>query len=100
VADVLADEVVAGDGDQVSFPDEAQAMQDAGHAQGDRRLAGARIARDAMCSVGAPEEKPNCWRARVTSRNDAISRMRRLTGSSPTRSLSSSASSGPISLSA
>ena len=41
---------------------------------------------NAMCSVGGAEEKPSRSRARATSRNEAISRMRRFTGARPTSS--------------
>ena len=47
VADVLADEVVAGHRDEVALPHVAQAVQDLGHAHRDRRLAGARVAGEA-----------------------------------------------------
>src|ERR1700733_13541595 len=44
MADVLADKIVARNGDQMSFTYESEAMKDARHAQRDRRLAGPRIA--------------------------------------------------------
>ena len=44
VPDVLADEVVARHGHEVSFADVAEAVQDLGHPQRDRGLAGAGIA--------------------------------------------------------
>ena len=47
VSDVLADQVVARDGDQVALPDVAQPVQDLRHAHGDGGLAGARIAGEA-----------------------------------------------------
>src|SRR5262245_40065351 len=54
----------------------------------------------AICSVGGSEVSPTSWRARATKRNAAISRMRCLTGASPTRSRSSSAIGAPRSASA
>ena len=47
VADVLADEVVAGHRDEMPFAHVAQPVQDFRHPQRDRRLAGARIAGEA-----------------------------------------------------
>jgi len=44
VADVLSDQVVAGDGDQVPLSNVAEAVQDLRHAHRHRRLAGARVA--------------------------------------------------------
>src|SRR5690242_1101803 len=54
----------------------------------------------AICNVGGSEVSPTSWRARATKRNAAISRMRCLTGASPTRSRSSSAIGAPRSTSA
>ena len=65
MADVLADEVVARDGDEMAFAHVAEAMKDARHAHRHRRLAGAWIAGEAMCSVGGPAASPTCSRARV-----------------------------------
>ncbi len=47
VADILADEIVARDRDKMAAPDIAEPVQDVGHPQGHRRLAGARIAGEA-----------------------------------------------------
>ncbi len=53
VADVLADEVVAGDGDEVAGADVAEAVQDAGHAGGDGGLAGAGVAGEGHVQRGS-----------------------------------------------
>jgi hypothetical protein len=44
VPDVLANQIVTGDGNKVVRADVAEPVQDVGHAQGNRRLAGPRIA--------------------------------------------------------
>ena len=48
-----------------------------------------------MCRVGGSEVRPNFARTRSTSSSAAISRMRFLTGASPTSSSSSCCSTGP-----
>jgi hypothetical protein len=52
VADVLADQVVAGHRHQVALSHVAQAMQDLGHAQRHGGLAGARVAGEAHVQAG------------------------------------------------
>ena len=85
VADVLADEIVARDRDQVPCADVAEPVQDVGHAQRDRRLAGAGIAGEAHVQrrrLGCRAARRA--RTRSTSSSAAISRMRVFTGARPT----------------
>src|ERR1700682_6366696 len=52
VTNVLPDEVITRDRDEMAFTDEAEAVEDVGHAQRDSRLAGARIAREGHVQSG------------------------------------------------
>ena len=47
MADILAHQIVAGDGDEMAFADIAEPVKDRGHAQRDGGLAGSRIAGEA-----------------------------------------------------
>jgi hypothetical protein len=57
VTDVLSDQVVARDRDHLGTPDVAQAVQDLRHAQGDRGLAGARVAGEAHVQRRRPRRQ-------------------------------------------
>ena len=58
MADVLPDQIVARDRNQVSLAHIAQAMQDFGHAQRHRGLAGAGIAGETHMQRGRPRGQP------------------------------------------
>ncbi len=58
MADVLADEVVAGDRDEMPAPHVAEPVEDLGHAHGDRRLARPGVAGEAHVQGRRLRRKP------------------------------------------
>ena len=81
VADVLADEVVAGAGDDARLGDVAEPVQDLRHLHRDRGLARARVAGERHVQRRAVGARPTSLRSRSISSSAAISRIRVFTGS-------------------
>ena len=90
VPDILADEIVARDGDEMALADIAEPVQDCAIRSATVVLPVPGLPVKLMCRVGVSCARPSFLRARSTSSSAAISRMRVLTGARPINSRSSS----------